>query len=166
VVRTYQVGLLAGCLIHLVSGLNATTIVEIQQDLASESPILLGQPVTVEGIVTASAAADNLGTVFIQEAGAEAWAGIRLSSGTGIFDLMVGDRVRVSGTVAERSGMTEIESISEVEILGKGTILPTQVDPQLFTSWSPDVNEKYELSFRKETSLQRPKESWFTGFPT
>ena len=57
------------------------------------------QTVTVRGVVTATAGAGNLGSVYIQQAGETQWAGMWLTGGTLTSNLHAGDLVGVTGVV-------------------------------------------------------------------
>ncbi len=111
--------------IHAVQGAGAT------------SP-LVGQTVTVEGIVTGDfQATGQLGGYFIQEPDALADADPMTSEGIFVFHtataVNVGDLVRVTGTVAEFAAgtgtLTQITpaSAASVQVLSSGNPLPTPV---------------------------------------
>ncbi|MFN3628722.1 MAG: ExeM/NucH family extracellular endonuclease, partial [Casimicrobiaceae bacterium] len=108
--------------IHTVQGAGAT------------SP-LVGQVVTVEGIVTGDfQAAGQLGGYFIQEPDALADADPMTSEGIFVFHtataVHVGDLVRVTGTVVEfaaGSGTLTQITPSAVEVLSSGNPLPAPV---------------------------------------
>jgi hypothetical protein len=127
----------------------ATTIVDVQKSGTDGVSPLANQIVTVEGVVTASAEGDNLDAVFIQQPGPTEWAGIQLT-GFGLFllevGLKIGDLVRVTGTVEESSGMTllRIDTVDDIMILGKGTVDPLVLDPNIFIKWGWDTTEPYE----------------------
>lgn len=126
---------------------NGTTIYDVQfvpTTFNSANSGYLNLDVTVEGVVTASAEPGNLGFVFIQEEGRNAWAGIPLTNNAGLANLRVGQKVEVTGTVRESFGMTRIEDVSSINVTGTGTITPTQVEPQIFKSYDFAVNEQYE----------------------
>lgn len=116
-------------LILIVSvGLSATTIYDIQyttdpgSDGTYPSP-LVGQEVTVTGVVTATGANPYNGQTkfFISQPEGGAWKGIY------VFDwstpVQVGDMVEVSGTVAEHFGCTQL-SFCNVTILSSGNPVP------------------------------------------
>jgi len=110
-------------------GATATTIQEVQGTSAA-SP-LVGEDVTVEGIVTGDFqerdgdTARNLGGFYIQGA---ADADVATSDGVFVFDgnspaidVNVGDAVRVTGTVSEYYGETQISNPT-VSVIGAGTV--------------------------------------------
>ena len=133
--------------IHVTLGQTVTTIHEIQMvdtGGGTDASTFVGQEVQVTGVVTASAESNNLGSVYIQEEELVSWAGIQLKSGSGLGGVEVGDLVQVTGTVFENSGMTIIDFISEVEILGTGDITPLQLTPETFTAYDLAANEQYE----------------------
>ena len=102
--------------------------------------------VTVDGVVISSAEADNLGTVFIQQAGGlTGWAGIQVVENSALATLAVGDYVRVTGTVAENFGLTRIQNTSSIEVLGSDSVItPLEIDPGIFSFYSFEDNEQYE----------------------
>lgn len=109
-----------------------------------------GQEVTVRGIVTASAAPTNLGFVHIQQQGQTDWAGIWANGGALISSLNVGDLVDVTGTVNEYFGLTRI-NVSNVSVVSTNQPLPAPVvlNPNVFSTYNFQVNEKYESVFVK-----------------
>jgi DNA/RNA endonuclease YhcR with UshA esterase domain len=126
---------------------NGTTIVDVQfvpSTFNSGASGYVNMDVTVEGVVTASAEATNLGFVFIQQEGQLAWAGVMCTDNPSLATLTVGQKVRVTGTVKESFNFTRIEQISSVQVLGTGTITPIDQDPSNFTIWSLSVSEPYE----------------------
>jgi hypothetical protein len=97
------------------------TIYDIQYtaDPGGSSPYV-GQTVITSGIITA--VQDGNPNIFIQD-GTGPWNGILLYgiSGTGYAE---GDELEVTGTVSEYYGMTEISSITTIDILSSGNPLP------------------------------------------
>jgi len=100
------------------------------QGSGAASP-LLGQRVTVEGIVVGDheGPAPALRGFFVQEEDAHADADPATSEGLFIFNgnadqVSVGDAVRVSGTVTEFDGMTELTQTTTT-VLGSDRPLPT-----------------------------------------
>ncbi len=94
---------------------------------------LEGQIVTIEAIVTADfQGALNLGGFFVQEEDVDWDADLFTSEGVFVFDLdlagapdvEIGDLVRVTGTVEEFFGQTQIDA-SFVEVVSSGNLLPT-----------------------------------------
>lgn len=126
---------------------NGATIFDLQfTPYSNGNSGYIGQTVTVEGIVTASAEPDNLNTVFIQQEGAAqgGWRAIQVTQNTALASLKVGDKVRVKGDVAESFGFTLMNKVSEVQVIGTGTITPVVVDPSLFGAYDFEKVEAYE----------------------
>lgn len=139
---------------------NGTTIVDVQfvpSTFSSASSGYINMDVTVEGVVTASAEATNLGYVFIQQENELAWAGVMVTDNPSLATLTVGQKVRVTGTVKESFNFTRIEQISSVQVLGTGTINPVTLDPIVFATWGISTSEPYEgmlLKFENPTQGQ------------
>lgn len=100
--------------------------------------------VTVTGVVTASAEANNLGYVYIQEENQPEWAGISVTGNPLLSQLSVGDKVTVSGEVEEYFGFTRIAEVTNVVPVGSGSITPEFLTPYYFDEYNFDTNEKYE----------------------
>ncbi|MFA7332278.1 MAG: metallophosphoesterase [Candidatus Delongbacteria bacterium] len=103
----------------------ATTIQEIQQTALPgpqgtwPSP-LAGQAVTVEGVVCATGYYST--RWFLADPAGGPWSGLLIWNPAGA--LQPGDWVRVSGTVTEYYGHTELAPVSSVQVLASGTPLP------------------------------------------
>jgi hypothetical protein len=126
---------------------NGTTIYDVQyvpNSFANSNSGYDDMTVTVEGVVTASAEATNLGFVFIQQENELAWAGIMLTDNPSLATLTVGQKVRVTGTVNESFNFTRVEQISSIQSIGTGTITPLGLNPANFTSYDRLLNEPYE----------------------
>jgi len=80
-----------------------TDIYTVQQN---ES--LVGQSVTVIGIVTVTTGIFNPEITHIADAGGGPWSGIVIRDNTAEFFGEQGKKVRLSGTVSENNGLTEI----------------------------------------------------------
>lgn len=92
---------------------------------------LAGEEVTVEAVVVGDFQGSSaLGGFFLQEEDADVDADPSTSEGVFVFDdrfgmdVAVGDRVRVTGTVRERFGETQISSVTEVTTVSSGVPLP------------------------------------------
>jgi predicted extracellular nuclease len=124
-----------------------------------EEPQLLGQRVTVEAIVIgdfqngASGEDGDLGGFFLQEEDAENDDNPLTSEGIFVFqggddsttEVSIGDKVRVVGTVANFSGMTQMDQIESVTIVSSGNELPTPAFIKLLDGRQPvTALEKYE----------------------
>jgi predicted extracellular nuclease/2',3'-cyclic-nucleotide 2'-phosphodiesterase (5'-nucleotidase family) len=107
------------------------------QGSAEASP-LLGQAVTIEAIVIGDFqngdgdSGRNLGGFYVQEENADADGNALTSEGIFVFEggtsitaLNVGDKVRISGTVGEFSGETQLQSITAITAISSGNPLPT-----------------------------------------
>lgn len=139
---------------------NGTTIVDVQfvpSSFSSAASGYDGLDVTVEGVVTGSAEASNLGYVFIQQENELAWAGVMVTDNPSLATLTIGQKVRVTGTVNESFNFTRIEQVSSVQVLGTGTINPVTLDPIIFATWGIATSEPYEgmlLTFENPTPGQ------------
>lgn len=105
-----------------------------------------GDTLILQGIVTASAATDNLGYVFIQQENQNEWAGIWVNGGSLITGLNVGDKVSVTGTVEEYFGLTRLSNISNASVIASNQPVPAPIvlNPATLTTYDFTVNEKYE----------------------
>jgi len=113
------------------------TLIHDIQGAGLVSP-MVGTPVSIEGIVVGdfqdggAGANGDLNGFFVQEEDADADADSLTSEGIFIFDpatlvdVQNGDRVRVAGTVAEFSGLTELNFTTFTEVCLPGAGLPSQ----------------------------------------
>ncbi len=105
----------------------AATLISSVQGAGANSP-LLGNNVSIEGVVVADFQnSDQLGGFFVQEEDAQADGNSQTSEGIYISSttaVAIGDRVRVSGTVAETFGLTQLSSTT-VTVCASGQTLPT-----------------------------------------
>jgi predicted extracellular nuclease len=117
----------AGC------GAPADRIHEVQGSGAA-SP-LAGTAVTIEGVVVGDfQGASGLSGFFVQEEDGDADGDPATSEGLFVFDgaagtpVSLGDRVRVSGTVTEFNGLTELTSLTGVDVCAAGqSVTPATV---------------------------------------
>jgi predicted extracellular nuclease len=127
----------------------ATSIPAIQGK--TDTSPLLGQTVTVEGIVTADfQPRAQLSGFFIQDAKGDGDA--TTSDGIFVFvnarskaadvDVKVGDRVRVTGEVAEYNGQTQISQVAAIAVLGQEK--PPAPIPVTLPLPSPEAFESFE----------------------
>ncbi|HSM72639.1 MAG TPA: ExeM/NucH family extracellular endonuclease [Anaerolineales bacterium] len=105
------------------------------QGAGSASP-LVGQTVAIEGIVVGDFQDDvgangDLNGFFVQEEDADADGNALTSEGVFVFqgsnpsvDVVIGDLVRVEGSVSEFFGDTQITSFSGVSVISSGNPLP------------------------------------------
>ena len=98
--------------------LTYTPIYDIQYtaDPSGDSP-LVGQAVTTEGIVTMVV----YNGYFIEDPAGGAWNGLWVYDSSGP---VVGDRVRITGTMAEYFDLTEMTTLTEFTILSSGNPIP------------------------------------------
>ncbi len=144
---------------------NGLTIFDLQfTPFSNGNSPFNGETVTVEGVVTASqqtTGSGDLGFVYIQQENQPNYAGIWLrsaqSAGT-LGGLERGDKVTVEGVVEESFGMTSLSDITSATVNGTGNIDATVLDPDMFTSYDPDMHEQYEgmlIEFQHPTAGQR-----------
>ncbi len=115
-------------LFYTISANDACTIRDIQYTpYPNGRSGYTGETLTLEGIVTASAASDNLGYVYIQQPGVSEWGGIWVNGGSLITNLAVGDKVSVTGTVEEYFGLTRLSNISAANVIQNAQPVPTPV---------------------------------------
>ncbi len=124
--------------------LSATPISSIQ-GTGNTSP-LVGSIVTAEGIVTGDfQPAGALGGFFMQDISGDGDP----STSEGIFvvyntmEVSVGDRVRVTGTVAESFERTQLSNVTALTIITTGNPLPVGVNINLPVASQADL-ERYE----------------------
>ncbi|MFQ6101122.1 MAG: ExeM/NucH family extracellular endonuclease [Anaerolineae bacterium] len=100
-----------------------TPIYDIQYttDPSGDSPYKDQTDVTTEGIVTAR----FYNGYFIQDPGGGAWNGLWVFDNTNTPAL--GDRVRLTGTVAEYDNLTELTSLTDYEVISGGNPIPGPV---------------------------------------
>lgn len=103
-----------------------TAIYDIQftTNTNGDSPFNNQADITTEGIVTAL----FTGGYFIQDE-VGAWKGLWISDAMNVP--VVGDRVRITGMVAETNSMTELHTITEFYTLSSGNTLPS---PELLST--------------------------------
>lgn len=118
------------------------------QGSGASSP-LAGQEVVIEAIVVADFQdASELTGFFVQEDDIDAdqdpttSEGVFVAAGTGVFDVVVGDHVRVTGTVSESFGMTQLGGAT-VELLSEGNPLPAATEV-LLPFAALDTPERFE----------------------
>jgi predicted extracellular nuclease len=118
------------------------------QGSGAASP-LAGAVVAIEAIVVGDfQGSTQLSGFFVQEDDIDAdldpatSEGLFIAAGTGVFDAVVGDHVRVTGTVAESFGLTQLGSVT-VELLSAGNPLPAPSDV-LLPQTALDAPERFE----------------------
>ncbi len=100
------------------------------------------QTVTVAGVVTASVS--DLGYVYIQQENQSTFAALPVVGGTGLDQLATGDKVTITGTVKEYFGLTRLESVTNIQKSGTGTITPVTLEPDSFRIYTTTYGEAYE----------------------
>ncbi len=115
-------------------GSSATAIHDVQGS-GAVSP-LLGQSVTIEGVVVGNfqGGSETLGGFFVQEEDDDADSdpltseGVFVFTGSTVTPALPGDRVRVSGTVSEFGGLTELGGVTGVDVCAPGqSVTPATV---------------------------------------
>jgi predicted extracellular nuclease len=109
----------------------AATFIHDIQGSGLASP-MVGSIATIEGVVVgAYQAPGEFGGFHVQEEDSDADGDPATSEGIFVFSSVpvhVGDQVRVKGTVAEFSNLTELNNVSSVKICGSGySVTPTLV---------------------------------------
>lgn len=129
-------------------GSTSGTFVHDVQGSGASSP-MVGLTVTLEAVVVGDFQGTNqLKGFFIQEEDVDADTNSLTSEGLFVYDagtgtnVSVGDRIRVTGTVSEFNGLTELTNVS-VNVLNSGNSLPTAAAVNLPLTAS-DVLERYE----------------------
>ncbi|MGD2146523.1 MAG: hypothetical protein PVH41_07520 [Anaerolineae bacterium] len=102
----------------LVAPLDYTPIYDIQETylVSGDSP-LVGHIVTTEGVVTAR----FQDGYFIEDPAAGAWSGLWVYDA---YTPSMGDRLRVTGSVAEYNGLTELRDLTAYDVESSGNPLP------------------------------------------
>ena len=128
---------------------NPFTFIFTIQGSGTASPIAVGTSVTTEGIVVGDfQGAGNLKGFYIQDPAGDGNPGT--SDGLYVFDgdtpavnVSLGDRVRVTGKVAETSNNTQLNQVSSVLICSTGNPLPAATVVHLPEPVNNDL-ERYE----------------------
>lgn len=110
---------------------SATSYIHTIQGSGAASS-LVGTVRTIEGIVTGDYQdAGQLSGFFVQEEAGDVDADGETSEGVFVystsFPVSLGDKVRVSGTVVEYYGLTEINSVTSVDVCSAGNTLPDAI---------------------------------------
>jgi hypothetical protein len=106
----------------------------------------VGDTVSVQGVVTASAGGGSLGYVYIQQPNESEWAGIWLNGGSIISGFSVGDLISVTGVVEEYFNFTRLTNISAANLVSANQPVPAAavLNPNIFTTNTDPNAEKYE----------------------
>ncbi|MBN1424990.1 hypothetical protein JXA88_10570 [Candidatus Fermentibacteria bacterium] len=131
-------------LVLLVSGAAATTIQDVQTN-----PGLVGTIVTVEGVVTVpnSVYSSAPNKIAVIQDGTGSWSGIMIYCNAGLPTVNLGERLEVTGTVAEYYDRTELDLAdpSDVTVLGYEGVPPvTWITAHDISDANPSVAEGYE----------------------
>jgi predicted extracellular nuclease len=124
------------------------------QGTGDASP-LAGQTVRVEGVVTADFQGTNqLSGFYVQDPTPD--ANPATSDAVFVFTprpAAVGDRVRVTGTVVEFNGLTELSSVSAVDVCGTGTVNTAKVRLPLDSGTTLESLEGVLVTFPQELTV-------------
>jgi hypothetical protein len=125
---------------------NGLTIEDVQKvlDPTNDASYYTGYEVTVTGVVTASSKDYDLGYVYIQQPGLDAWNGISLIGNSDLVLLLRTEEVTITGTVVESFGLTQIQ-VSDVQ--KTGNVIANEVtyfDPSDDALYTSGEIEKYE----------------------
>ncbi|MFP4663923.1 MAG: T9SS type A sorting domain-containing protein [Bacteroidales bacterium] len=99
------------------SGPAITPIYDIQYTSSGDSP-LLDDEVTIKGVVVANFNSSDYGTGYYVQDGAGAWNGLYIYDETNSPSME--DSVQITGTVSEFYGMTQLEDITDFQIVDIG----------------------------------------------
>ena len=130
----------------------ATLISQIQG--AGSASAMVGQVASVEAIVTGDfQGSDKLKGFFLQEEDSDQDGDPATSEGLFVYDgsfgtdVAVGDRVRVTGTVQEYYGLTELGSLSDVQVCGHDlSVTPATLELPLATADDLEAVEGMRVS--------------------
>jgi predicted extracellular nuclease len=123
-----------------LAGPTITPIYDIQYttDVSGDSP-MIGDEVTIEGVISVNFNGSDFGEGYYVQDGAGAWNGLY------VYDTInapnIGDSVRITGDIDEFFGMTQIENISDFQVINIGG---TVADPVVVTTAEADSEEQYE----------------------
>ncbi len=128
-------------LLFIINPLFSLTIYDIQYttDPSGNSPYV-DSVVTVQGIATVSQAVFAAREYFIQD-GEGPWNGIMIYDTDTTRGIKEGDLLKVTGTVSEYYGKTEIGYIDSLRVISQGNELPS---PYFVQTGDVDTTEAYE----------------------
>ncbi len=118
------------------------TIKEIYQ-LTGGLMANVGKPISTEGVVTHIVITSKGTEIYIQDS-AGMWSGIMVFDEGNLYaeTVAVGDRIRVSGVIAENFGMANISQLESLEILSSGNQILTDtiiVEDALSTAYHNSI---------------------------
>lgn len=100
---------------------------------------LNGQTVTTEGVVTGVYTSGNNNGYFLQDADG-AWNGIHVFQGSNTNLPIIGNELRVTGTVTEFNGLTQLTNVTRT-LLNASAPMPT---PEIINTLDLSLEEKWE----------------------
>ncbi|OZB04316.1 MAG: hypothetical protein B7X58_14870 [Marinobacter sp. 34-60-7] len=122
-----------------------------------EAPPMTGRQVTVEGILTLDARGDGgFRGFYLQQPDAQTDSDARTSEALFVYTPrktgQPGDRLRVTGTVKEFHGLTELVDISAIDVCGSST-LPEAIPVTLPWSQPPESLENMRVTFTQPLTV-------------
>ncbi|MFB6307427.1 MAG: hypothetical protein ABEH43_10665, partial [Flavobacteriales bacterium] len=130
---------------HFYTVRDTLTIYDVQfTPFSNGNSGYVNEEVTVTGVVSASMESGNLGYVYLQEKARLSWGGLWVSGSNTLSNLKVGDKVSVKGTIREDFGLTRMQSVASVTVLGSDSAEPVTLNPTTFTNYDFATNEAYE----------------------
>ncbi len=142
-----------------------------------------GSSKTIQGIVVGDYEQLGMSGYFVQEEDSDADGNPATSEGIFIYDgnadnnVALGDKVRVTGTVAEYSALTELKTITSLTVCGTGqgglvTATPVSLPVTLLTDLEPyegmrvtfpqvlTVTDNYDLGYSGQLTLSADGKLW------
>ncbi len=115
---------------HYVVRDNGLQIVDVQRTYgSSDLSSFAGEEVTLTGYVTATAKANDIGYVYIQQDGATEYAGIICLGTPDLIALCRGEEATITGFVEEDFGMTRLQATAVTRTGNYKLLDPIAVDP-------------------------------------
>jgi len=125
------------------SGIGIADIQKVLNYRNDKSPFD-GEVVTVKGVVTASAKAYDLESIFIQDPNENEWSGINVTGNSALLKLFRTEEIEVTGTVSESNGYT-ILTATDVKVTGnRMNIAPVTISASDSAFYASREVEKYE----------------------
>ncbi len=104
---------------------------------------------------------------FVSDIGGGPWSGLLINDSSYYNNILVGDIVNVTGTVAEYNGQTELGEVTSVEVISHGNIQPRPIQITTSMMSQPNQIEPYEsvlvkvLGVRVTTAPSVPNYEWY-----